>query len=452
VSGRPYEPTAESVTSGFIIAADWMIGSAQRPAMPDHGVRVVGGTITDVGPAAELTERHPDDSVQHGKGRVLMPGFVNTHVHMYGTLAHGIPTDEAPSGFWTFLDDYWWPKVENVLDHHMIEAATDLVCHDMLRSGTTTFYDILEAPNSLPDALLVEKLVVDRHHLRGILSFEATQRMGPDTARAALEENVALIEACRADSDSIVSGAMCFHTTFTCDEAYVRQAFALAAEHRVFCHAHCNEGIHEGLWCEEHLGSRTMEFYDRIGAAGPNFLASQCVQMSPDEIEIIADRGVRVSHMPLSNCEVGGGIAPVPELIERGVTVGLGSDGYINDMFEVMRGAFLIHKARTLDPGSMPAPLVLHMATEGGALALGLDRVGRLESGYAADLQLVDAEFPTPITADNLADQLVLWRNGAHVSDVMVGGEWRVVNGEVADTDPEALRAETRRQAERLWS
>jgi len=440
------------VKSEVIVAADWVIVSALQPALADHAVRVVDGVITEVGPTSELTGRHPDTPVHRGTARVLLPGFVNTHVHMYGTLAHGIPTAEAPSGFWSFLDDYWWPKVENALDHQMIEAATDLVCHDMLRSGTTTFFDILEAPNSLPDSLLVEKEVVDRHHLRGLLSFEATQRMGPQVAQAGLDENVALIEAGRADTQSIVSGAMCFHTTFTCDETFIRECFELAATHEVFCHAHCNEGIHEGLWCEENLGRRTFEFYDQIGVAGPNFLASQCVQLSPREIEIIADRDVRVSHMPLANCEVGGGIAPIPELLDLGVTMGLGSDGYINDMFEVMRGAFLIHKARTLDPGAMPADVVLHMATEGGALALGLDHLGRLEPGYLADLQLVDAEFPTPITAENLADQLVLWRNAAHVSDVMVEGVWRVTGGEVAGSDPDALRAATRVQALRLWA
>ncbi len=429
-----------------------MIGSALRPAMADHGVRIVDGVITDVGPADELAADFPDEPIHRGHGKVLLPGFVNTHVHMYGVLAHGIATAEAPSGFWSFLDDFWWPKVENVLDHPMITAATDLVCHDMVKSGTTTFHDILEAPNSPPGVLLVEKSIVDRYRLRAILSFEATERMGPDAGKAGLDENVAFIEACRSDPGSIVSGAMCFHTAFTCHESFIRRAFELAGVHDVFCHAHCNEGIHEGLWCEEHFGCRTLEFYDRLGVAGPAFLASQCVQLSPKEIDIIADRGVRVSHMPLANCEVGGGIAPVPEMLDLGVVMGLGSDGYINDMFEVMRGAFLLHKARTLDPGAMPAPLVLHLATEGGALALGLDRVGRLEPGYRADLQLVDAEFPTPVTGKNLADQLVLWRNGGHVDDVMVDGDWRMVGGEVVGADPEALRAASRRQALRLWS
>ena len=125
--------------------------------------------------------------------------------------------------------------------------------------------------------------------------------------------------------------------------------------------------------------------------------ASQCVQITPAEIEIIARRGVRVTHMPLSNCEVGGGIAPVPDLVAAGVTVGLGSDGYITDMFEVMRGAFLIHKAHRQDPRVMPANLVWQLATEGGARALGLEKVGRLAPGWQADLQLIDSTLPTPV-------------------------------------------------------
>lgn len=201
---------------------------------------------------------------------------------------------------------------------------------------------------------------------------------------------------------------------------------------------------------------RTLEFYDRLGVASSDFLASQCVQITERERAIIADRGVRVTHMPLANCEVGGGIAPIPELLDAGVTVGLGSDGYVNDFFAVMRGAFLLHKARLLDPGAMPAATVLSLATEGGARALGLTEgpvpVGRLDVGWSADLQLVEADLPTPVTEHNLFDQVVLWRNGAHVSDVMVAGQWRVRNREVLGADIARLKARTGEQARRLWA
>ena len=134
------------------------------------------------------------------------------------------------------------------------------------------------------------------------------------------------------------------------------------------------------------------------------------------------------------------------------MTIGLGSDGYVNDFYEVMRGAFLVHKARLLDPATMPARVVLGMATEGGARALGLDRVGRLDVGWAADLQVVDAGFATPVTEHNLFEQVVMWRNHTHVRDVMVAGSWRVLDHEVLDADLDAMAASTREQARRLWS
>ncbi|MDH3753393.1 MAG: amidohydrolase family protein [Acidimicrobiia bacterium] len=433
-----------------LILADWLVTSTDVEPRRDWGVRVVGDVIDAVGSSAELRQDHPDDEIVDAAGGVVLPGFVNAHVHLYGVLAHGIPVVEAPDGFWSFLDDYWWPAVEDVLDHEMIGAATDWVCAEMLRSGTTTFYDILEAPGSLPDALLVEKEIVENRGLRGMLSFEATERAGPGIAELGLAENVKLIEASRGSD--LVSGLMCYHTTFTCSPDYIRRCFDLAAEHGVLTHAHCNEGVHEGRWCEENLGKRTLEHYADLGVAGPGFLASQCVQLSDREREIIAETGVRVTHMPLANCEVGGGIAPIPELLAAGVTVGLGSDGYVNDFFEVMRGAFLLHKARLLDPGTMPAATVLGLATEGGANALGLDQVGRLDVGWSADLQVVDGSFPTPLSPHNLFEQLVLWRNHTHVRDVMVAGEWQVRGGEVVDADLDRLRARTHEQAQRLWS
>ncbi len=450
----------KSGSRGEIVGADWAVTAALDEPRRRWAVRVVDGLIDDSGPVGELRARYPSDDFCDAAGCVLMPGFVNAHVHLYGVLAHGVPAPAQPvADFWGFLDDYWWPLVENALDHEMIAAAASWVTAELAAGGTTSFFDILEAPNALPDALFAERDAVARSRLRGVLSFEATERMGAANGRAGLDENVRFIEDCRAEaaaSGDRVSGAMCIHTTFTCSEPFIRQAFDAAADLGVFCHAHVNEGVHEGRWCEEHHGMRTLEFYDRIGVASPRFQASQCVQLSPREIDILASSGIRVSHMPLSNCEVGGGIAPVLELLERGVTVGLGSDGYMNDMFAVMRGAFLLHRAATLDPGAISAARVLHLATEGSARTLGLDRVGRLEPGWHADLQLVDLEgprgLPTPVEAHNLLDQLVLWRSASDVRRVMVGGDWIVDDGEVIGADMEQLRAHTLEQAARLWS
>ena len=435
---------------GLVIQPDWLISESSETPKENWGVRVCDGKIHTVAPNKELETKFPEDEVVLAEGQVLMPGFVNGHVHMYGVLAHGIPLESAPSDFWSFLEKFWWPLVEDKIDHKMISAATDWLCSEMLLTGTTTFCDVLEAPKSLPESLLLEKEIIESRGLRALLSFEANERSGHEIAQRGLDENIRLIET--NNSENLVAGFMSVHTTFTCSDDFLRKAFELAEENNVLFHAHCNEGVYEGEWCEKAYGHRTFEHYEKLGINGSRFLASQCVHLSEREIELISSAGTRCVHMPLSNCEVGGGIAPIPELLEQGVAISLGSDGYINDMFEVMRGAFLIHKARLQNPQTMKAEQVFEMATLAGAKTLGLENIGALKSGFTADLQLVNANFPTPSSKENLIEQVILHRSGHHVDSVMIAGEWRLKNGEVLGIDLEEQREALHIQAKRLWS
>lgn len=439
-----------------IILPQWLIKSAHETPIRDWGVRVTGNQISDVAKNRDLRERYPDDIVLETPDGVLAPGFVNTHTHLYGVLAHGIPVAKAPSGFWPFLTDFWWPLVENRLDQEMICTASELRCADMLKSGVTTFYDCTEAPNALLGCLEAQAQRIEKYGMRAILSFEASERISHENGKLGLEENLNFIKQHKqstptSNSSDLISGLMCIHTTFTCSEDFIRVAYGLAQENSVLLHAHVSEGLYEPEHAKKHFGMRTIPYYKSIGVTGPGFLASQCVQIDETEIKMIADLGIRVSHMPLSNCEVGGGIAPIPELATQGATIGLGSDGYIDDFFEIMRGAFLIHKAKHLDPGVMPANLVWYLATEGGAKTLGLENIGKLDIGWAADLQLIDARLPTPLDEHNIFEQLLLYRNADHIRFVMVNGETKVENGKVLNADLELLKAHTREAARRLW-
>ena len=435
--------------TGKLILPEWLIISAQQPPKRDWGVRIEADRIAEVGPNVVLLEKYPHDEVLRAEKQVLSPGFVNTHTHLYGVLAHGIPLDRAPDGFWPFLKDFWWPLVEDRIDIPMLKAAVEWQCQLMLRSGITTFYDCLEAPNSLPGCLEAEAQVVTRHGLRAILSFEATERVSPENGQIGLKENYEFTQDHL--SDGLIQGLICFHTTFTCSADFIRQAFQQAKELGCLVHMHCSEGTYEPEQAIQNFGLRPVQYYDQLGVLGPHMLASQCVQLDPSEVALLAKRGVRVAHMPLSNCEVGGGIAPVPQLASAGVTIGLGSDSYIDNFFEVMRGAFLIHKAHGLDPRLMPANLVYFLATEGGALALNLEKVGRIGAGWKADLQLIAADFPTPARQWNLYDQLILYRNPEHVRMVMIDGRILLQDGQLmTDYDPQA-RLVLHAQAERLW-
>lgn len=416
----------------------------------DWGLRVDAGRISSVGPNASLAVQE-DDEVVELPGRLLAPGFVNGHNHMYGFLSHGITAEALVTEFSSFLEDYWWPCVEDRLDHDLVAATTAWACVEMIDSGVTSFADILEGPHAIPGALEVEREIVEKAGLRGLLSFEACQRAGEDIGKLGLAENANFIRSAR-EKEGLTEGFLSIHTLFTCDEGYVKRAKALADESRAPMHMHLCESVYEPDWCMERYGRRPVQIYDEWGCLDGNVLASQVVQVPEEDLDILARRGVRVVTMPLSNCEVGGGVAPVTEMLERGMTVGLGTDGYVNNFFEVMRGAFLIHKAHRQDPQAMPAGTVYRMATELGAKALGLEDVGVLEPGKAADVIAIALDTPTPINASNVYDQLVLFRNPADVTDVMAAGRWLKRRGRILTLDPVQIKARLRKAAEAFWN
>lgn len=433
---------------GITILGGFLITSAQAEPKEGWGVHLEGNRIETVGPNESLPRQNA--RVIDARDKIICPGFVNTHHHMYGYLAHGIPVPASPQDFYGFLADFWWPLVENRLDHRLIAAATAWAAVEMIRSGVTTFSDILEAPEAIPGALPVEAQVIEAVGLRGFLSFEATERVSAANGRLGLRENTEFIRWAR-ERKSLVQGMMCTHTTFTCSPEFLREARRQADELGVFLQFHLSESDFEPKYTLEKYQALPVSFYEQIGFLNERTLASQCVQVQPTEIQILAQHGVKTSHMPLSNCEVGGGVAPVPDLLTAGLSVGLGTDGYINNFFEVMRGAFLFHKAYRRNPALLPARQVLEMATEMGARTLGLRQLGRLEPGYLADLILIQADFPTPLRPHNLFDQLVLNRNPEHVDTVIVDGRIIMQEKKILTLNEKEAQEELLRAAQTFW-
>ena len=179
--------------NGLLIFPQWLVTSALESPKENYGIRVLGDTIDAVALQEELRAQFPDDEIIEKPGQVLLPGFVDAHTHLYGLLAHGIPLKKAPEGFMPFLEDFWWPLVENQLDIDLIKAATAWNCSQMIDSGITSFYDCTEAPHALPGVLLEQAHVVEKWGLRGILSFEATERISPENGDLGLYENLEMI-------------------------------------------------------------------------------------------------------------------------------------------------------------------------------------------------------------------------------------------------------------------
>jgi len=418
--------------------------------LSDAGVIVSGGRIAQVAPNADLSIL-PDDDVIYASNRLVAPGFVNGHTHLYGMLSHGITVETMVTEFSSFLEDFWWPYVENRVDHGLVRATSAYGMAELIDSGVTTFIDVLEAPNAIPGALETEREVAQEAGMRGILTFEACQRMSPENAELGLRENAEFVRA-HSGKDALVTGMMSIHTLFTCDKSYVRRAKRLAAEFGCDLHMHLSESVFEPDWSMERYGKRPVEIYDELGCLDERVLASQCVQVVPRELDILAKRGVRAVHMPLSNCEVGGGVAPVSDMLSRGMLVGLGSDGYVNNFFEIMRGAFLIPKAHFQSTSIMPAKAVYDMATARGAAAVGIPDTGRIEPGCKADLITIDLDTPTPVNEHNVYDQLVLFRNPQNVCDVMVDGRFLKQDYRLLTVDAAAAKAELCERTKSFWA
>ena len=225
----------------------------------------------------------------------------------------------------------------------------------------------------------------------------------------------------------------------------------MAKEAGLRLHFHLSEGTYEPEYCARTYGCAPVEHYERLEFWDDTVVAAQVVQVTDAEIEILGRRRVNCAHLPLSNCEVGGGIAPVTKLLDRKLNVGLGTDGYINDFFQVMRGAFLIHKAALLSPQVMPADTVFRMGTELGARALGMPDLGRLALGAPADVIAVRNDFSTPVNADNLLDQIVLFGHPCQVETVVVAGRVVVDGGAITTLDAAAARARGLDAAQRFW-
>ena len=433
----------------LVVLGGSLLASPESSLLPGWGIWIEDGRIADLGPNSALRDEHPSAQVIDARHLLLMPGFINAHMHAYGLLAHGIPAHDVPPGFYEFLSDFWWPRVEDRLDEAMIEAAMSLACYRMIQSGITTFCDVLEAPNAPERILDIEANVVQRAGLRAVLMTEASERIDRTRGERLLAENARFIE--EHQQDKRIHGMLCIHTSFTCTESFVVRTKHMMEALSCDLHLHLSESEYEPAACLEEHGTRPVMWYDQLGLWSPSVLASQVVDVNDDEIRLLAERGVRVVHMPLSNCEVGGGVAPVPTMIDNGMCPSIGSDGYINDLFEVMRGAFLIHKGVLRNPLVMSAKTVLSMATTWGATAVGFPESGAITPGRQADIIGIDLDLDTPLTAENVLDQVVLYRNPQDVKLTMVGGETLMKGGEVLTLDADRIRQNAKKQANRLW-
>ena len=426
----------------FLLAGDGIV-------MENSGLAEVEGIIIEISSNESLLKNYPDFKVFDCRDQIISPGFINAHMHLYGVISHGISVPSDIEDFKSFLEDFWWPQVEDRLDNKMISVTARAMAYELINSGVTALCDILEAPMAIPGALEAEAEALKDVGIKAILSFEASERLSKENGLLAIEENRNFYT--KYKNHPLISGMICIHTTFTCSKDFIRKAMDASKETGAGIQMHLSESKYEPELCLKNYNKLPVDLYDELGFFEEPILAAQGVKVTEGEMDTLIKHSVNMAHLPLSNCEVGGGFAPVPAMLEKGLKVGLGTDGYINNFFEVMRGAFLLHKANLENPEIMPASTVFNMATSHGAAGMRMEKGGILEKGSPADIITIKPQLPTPLNKENIFTQLVLYCNPENVMNVFVNGRQLKANGSLVDTNMKDEYKAVKVQAERLW-
>jgi 5-methylthioadenosine/S-adenosylhomocysteine deaminase len=366
------------------------------------------------------------DKVIYANGKVLLPGFVQTHIHLCQTLFRG-RADDLELIDW--LKQRIWP-LEAAHNEDSVFYSALLGIGELIRSGTTTILDMetVNHTNSAFEAIsqsgiraISGKVMMDHGN-------EVPSALMEKTA-ASLQESVDLLEKWHGFDHGRIQYAFSPRFVVSCTEELLVGVRDLSAHYNVKVHTHASENRGEIEMVENERGMRNIVYLDHIGLASPNLVLAHCVWLNDEEKRIIRDRGVKVTHCPGSNLKLASGIAEIPDLLAQGIHVGIGADGAACnnnlDMFQEMRLTALIQKVQH-GPTVMNARTVLRMATMGGAEVLGLEKeIGSIEVGKLADLQLLDLDdFHTFPSYDvDLFSRVVYSATRGDVNTVIIDGK-----------------------------
>lgn len=434
------------IEGGIVLTMD-----KNRRIIENGAVAIEGKRIAAVGKADEIKKKYKADKVIDATGRIVMPGLICTHCHTHGQASLGMPV-EIPPNFYDVLKNWWWPMIEDQLTKEDVYVISRFSCMEMIKSGITCVVDDMEAPNALPGVLESEAKAFLETGMRGILGFEATERISEENGRLGIQENLSFIKKWNKNADTRIRGMHCVHTIFTCSPEMLKRVRELADKYGGGIQLHLEESVYEVEYCKKQYGKLPVEYLSDLGFLGPDVLAAQCVHITEKEIRILAEKGVKVSHNLQTNMEIGAGIAPIPKMLDAGVTVTVGNDGFFLDMFENMRSVSLVHKGYLRDPDILPAKKVLEMTTIDGARGIGLENeIGSLEVGKKADLIVLKLMSPTPVNPENIYSQIIYLANSNNVEITIIDGEVIMENRRVLTVDEAEVREKCMETCVDLW-
>jgi cytosine/adenosine deaminase-related metal-dependent hydrolase len=440
------------VSTSLLLANAWIV------TMDDAGTEHERGwLLIEDGLVAALGPGDPPGPAEDLAGAVVTPGLVNTHHHLYQTLTRARAQD---ADLFTWLRTLYpvWARI----DEEMLYAAARTGLAELALSGCSTVFDHHYVFPRGVSGLIEAELRAARELGVRIVASRGSMDLGVSDGGLPPDNLVEEIDAVLADTErlaSLADGALVQIAVAPCSPFSVttrlmEESATLARRLGLVLHTHLAETVDEDAYCREIYGCSPVEYLERVGWLAPDVWCAHCIHLSQPEIERFATAGVGVAHCPTSNLRLGAGIAPVRELLDAGVSVGLGVDGSASnersDLFLEVKQALLVARGRG-GGTAMSAREALRLATRGGASVLGRDDIGSLEPGKRADLAIWRIDGLELGGAADPVGGLVL--SGPHrVDRLLVGGVDAVRDGRLANADEADIARAHRVQAARLWS
>jgi putative selenium metabolism protein SsnA len=418
------------------------------------------GRIADMGPSGEMEAAYPQAERMDAAGHLVLPGLICAHTHFYGAFARGMALGGEPAtNFPEILEKLWW-RLDKALWPEDVHFSALVCLVDAIRHGTTTLIDHHASQKHIAGSLDQIASAVEHAGVRACLCYEVTDRDGKDATRAGIAENARFIRKTRArqrEGDYRLGATFGLHASMTLSEATLKTCAELARQMDTGFHLHVAEDKADQRESLRRSGLRAVERLEKAGILGPQTIAAHCVHVDRIETEILLDSGTMVVHNPRSNMNNAVGTADVPWMLKIGIPVGLGNDGFSNNMFTEMAVAYLAHKQASGDPRTLPADQVVQMAWDHNARiarvffpGLGA-QFGLLAKGAPADLILVDYDPPTPLSADNLPWHVIFGIDGSRVDTTIVDGQVLMRHRKLLTLDEAEIMAKARELAGKLW-
>ena len=428
------------VANGTVVTVD-----NSRTVIPRGSVAIDGRDIVAVDTADAIRARYRGRDTIDATGSVVMPGLINTHTHAPMVLFRGLADDLA---LMDWLQKYIFPAEGKTVSPEFVRVGTQLAALEMIQSGTTTYADMYYFEEEIARATKAAGL-------RGVLGETIIQFPVADAKTPA--ESLARVERFAQEfaNDDLITPAVAPHAMYTLDAETLKACRALADRLKIPVIIHLAETKDEIKTADEKYHATPVAFLDSLGFWGPRTLAAHGVHLTPADIDILARKGVGVSHNPESNMKLASGIAPVEAMRRARIAVGLGTDGAASnndlDMFEAMRQAAFLHKLVSNDPRAIPAPVALEMATIEGARAMGMDsQIGSLATGKRADLLVVSMSSARQTPMYDPVSHLVYVSRGDDVKTTIVNGKILMRDRRMLTLNERQVLADARAQAEKV--